>query len=117
TASTAWPPACCSRPCSNGNGGVACREGRGGCGVVEGTAARTGTTREPLRGGDEGGTGVALSRGSRWFLSFVVLVFAAGLAAVWWLDAEVFDDGVEDGVAVEYTVERGQSLRSVGDDL
>lgn len=58
-----------------------------------------------------------LSRGSRWFLSFVIMALAAVLAGVWWLDTAVFEDGVEPGQPVEYTVERGQSVRAVGEDL
>ena len=60
---------------------------------------------------------MVLSRGSRWFLAFGLLVLAGLAAAVWWLDAEVFDRGVEPGQPVEYTVERGSSLQAVGEDL
>lgn len=60
---------------------------------------------------------MTLSRGSRWFLAFLALGLAGVATLVWWLDVSVFDDGVEPGQPVEYTVQRGQTLRSVGDDL
>jgi UPF0755 protein len=61
---------------------------------------------------------MTLSRGSRWFLAFGLL-FVAGLAgALWWLDTNLFaDDDIPAGQPVEYTVARGQSVRSVGEDL
>ena len=58
-----------------------------------------------------------LSRGSRWFLASLVLLVAAGAGGLWWVDQNVLDDGIEPGQPVEYTVERGASVGSVGDDL
>lgn len=60
---------------------------------------------------------MALSRGSRWFLAVGLLVIAAGAGGVWWLDNNVFVPDVEAGLPVEYEVSRGQTVRSVGDDL
>jgi UPF0755 protein len=60
---------------------------------------------------------MALSRGSRWFLAFGVLALAGVAGALWWADTTLFEDDVEPGQPVEYTVERGQSVRGVGDDL
>jgi UPF0755 protein len=60
---------------------------------------------------------MALSRGSRWFLAFGVLALAGIAGALWWADTNLFADEVEAGQPVEYTVERGQSVRGVGDDL
>ncbi len=59
---------------------------------------------------------MTLSRGSRWFLAFGLLGLAGVAAALWWLDTSFFVSP-EAGVPVEYTVERGQSVRSVGDEL
>ncbi len=58
-----------------------------------------------------------LSRGSRWFLAFGLLGLAGVAAGVWYLDTEVFVDDVEPGQPVEYTVQRGASVRFVGDEL
>jgi UPF0755 protein len=61
---------------------------------------------------------MTLSRGSRWFLAFGLLVVAGGAGALWWLDTNVFSqEDVAPGQAVEYTVARGQTVRSVGEDL
>jgi UPF0755 protein len=60
---------------------------------------------------------VALSSGSKWFLAFALLGVAGVAAGLWWLDENVFVDDVEAGVAVDYDVARGQSVRDVGDDL
>jgi UPF0755 protein len=60
---------------------------------------------------------VALSRGSKWFMAIGLLVVAAGAAGVWWLDNNVFVSDVEPGQAVEYEVSRGQTVRSVGEEL
>jgi UPF0755 protein len=60
---------------------------------------------------------VALSRGSKWFMAFGLLIIAAGAAGVWWLDNNFFGDDIEAGQPVEYEVSRGQSVRSVGEDL
>lgn len=61
---------------------------------------------------------MALSRGSRWFLAFGVLVLAGIAGGLWWIDQNVFaDDDVEPGQPVEYTVARGQTVRAVGDEL
>jgi len=60
---------------------------------------------------------VRLSRGSRWFLAFGLILVAGVVAGVWYLDTAVLDDGVEPGQPVEYTVERGASVTRVGDDL
>jgi UPF0755 protein len=60
---------------------------------------------------------VALSRGSKWFLAVTLLGVAGIAAGLWWLDENVFVDDVEPGIAVEYDVTRGQSVRDVGDDL
>ena len=58
-----------------------------------------------------------LSRGSRWFLAWVVLLVAAGAGGLWWVDQNLLGDDIEPGQPVEYTVERGASVGSVGDDL
>ena len=58
-----------------------------------------------------------LSRGSRWFLAFGLLGLAGVAAGVWYLDTEVFVDDIEPGEPVEYTVQRGASVRFVGDEL
>ena len=58
-----------------------------------------------------------LSRGSKWFLAFFMLLIAAGAAGVYWLDTNLFQEDFEAGVPVEYEVARGQTLRSVGDEL
>lgn len=58
-----------------------------------------------------------LSRGSRWFMAFAVLLLAGIAGALWWADTNLFDDGIEPGQPVEYTVERGQTVRGVGEDL
>lgn len=58
-----------------------------------------------------------LSRGSRWFLAFGMLAVAGLAAGVYYLDTEVFVDEVEPGQPVEYTVQRGASVRFVGDEL
>ncbi len=58
-----------------------------------------------------------LSRGSKWFLAFFLLFVAAGAAGVYWLDTNLFREDFEAGVPVEYEVGRGQTLRSVGEDL
>ncbi|MFP4311059.1 MAG: endolytic transglycosylase MltG [Nitriliruptoraceae bacterium] len=60
---------------------------------------------------------MALSRGSRWFLSFLLLGVAGVAAGVWWLDTSVFVDEVEPGQPVEYTVQRGATVRFVGEEL
>jgi UPF0755 protein len=60
---------------------------------------------------------VRLSRGSKWFLAFFMLFVAAGAAGVYWLDSSFFGDDFEAGVPVDYEVGRGQTVRSVGDDL
>jgi UPF0755 protein len=60
---------------------------------------------------------VALSRGSKWFLAFGVLMLAGIAGGLWWLDQSLFRDDVEAGLPVEYTVARGQTVRAVGDDL
>ncbi len=46
-----------------------------------------------------------------------LLVIAAGAAGVWWLDTNVFVDDIEPGQPVEYEVRRGQTVRSVGEEL
>ena len=58
-----------------------------------------------------------LSRGSRWFLAFGLLGVAGVAAGVWYLDTSVFVDEIEAGQPVEYTVQRGASVRFVGDEL
>jgi UPF0755 protein len=60
---------------------------------------------------------MALSRGSRWFVAFGMLALAGLAGGLWWADTNLFADDVEAGQPVEYTVERGQSVRGVGDDL
>jgi cell division protein YceG involved in septum cleavage len=60
---------------------------------------------------------MALSRGSRWFVAFGMLALAGVAGGLWWADTNVFVDDVEAGQPVEYTVERGQSVRGVGEDL
>ncbi len=58
-----------------------------------------------------------LSRGSRWFLAFGLLLMAGLAAGIWYLDTEVFSSPVEPGQPVDYTVQRGASVRFVGDEL
>lgn len=60
---------------------------------------------------------MSLSRGSRWFLAFGMLALAGIAGAMWWADTTIFVDDVEAGQPVAYTVQKGQSVRSVGDDL
>jgi UPF0755 protein len=65
---------------------------------------------------------VALSRGSKGFLAFVVVGLAALGGALWWLDGWLGvgdDEGtvVPAGQPVEVAVEAGQSVRSVGEEL
>lgn len=60
---------------------------------------------------------MALSRGSKWFLAVMAMVLAVGAAGLWWIDGNWFADDLEPGVAVTYTVERGASVRAVGEDL
>ena len=60
---------------------------------------------------------MGLSRGSRWFLAFGMLGLAGVAGALWWADTNLFDNGFEPGQPVEYTVERGQTVRGVGEDL
>jgi UPF0755 protein len=61
---------------------------------------------------------MALSRGSRWFLAFALLAIAGIAGGLWWLDANVFRrEEVAAGQPVDYTVMRGQTVRSVGEDL
>jgi UPF0755 protein len=60
---------------------------------------------------------MALSRGSKWFLGLCV-VLALGLGAgLLYLDGRLGGTDVEPGQPVELTVERGESVRSVGDQL
>jgi UPF0755 protein len=58
-----------------------------------------------------------LSRGSKWFLGGTVLMLAGIAGGLFWIDENVFVDTVEAGQPVTYTVERGASVRAVGDDL
>lgn len=58
-----------------------------------------------------------LSRGSRWFLAFATLLLAGVASFLWWLDTSIFDDDIEAGQPVEYTVERGATVRLVGEEL
>jgi UPF0755 protein len=60
---------------------------------------------------------MALSRGSRWFLATAVLVLAGVAGALWWADQTLFSSDIEAGQPIDYTVERGASVRSVGEDL
>jgi UPF0755 protein len=60
---------------------------------------------------------MALSRGSRWFVAFGLLALAGVAGGLWWADTNLFADDVEAGQPVEYTVERGQSVRGVGEEL
>lgn len=60
---------------------------------------------------------MALSRGSKWFISGAVFVVAGIAGGLWWIDENLFDDDVETGQPVEYSVERGATVRDVGDDL
>jgi UPF0755 protein len=61
---------------------------------------------------------VALSRGSKWFLGFLVVVAGGVAAGVLWLqDALPTPEGVEAGQPVELTVESGESVRTVADRL
>jgi UPF0755 protein len=64
---------------------------------------------------------VALSRGSKGFLAFVVVALAGVGAGLLWLDGRLTndddEDAVEPGLAVEVSVERGQSVRAVGEEL
>jgi UPF0755 protein len=65
---------------------------------------------------------VRLSRGSKGFLAFVVLALAGLGLGLLWLDDRLGGDDEEEpavlaGQPVELTVEHGQSVRSVGEDL
>jgi UPF0755 protein len=63
---------------------------------------------------------VALSRGSKWFLGFLVLALGALGAGLLWLDGWLGadeEDAIAAGQAVEVTVQPGRSVRSVGDEL
>jgi UPF0755 protein len=65
---------------------------------------------------------VRLSRGSKGFLAFVVLALAGLGVGLLWLDDRLGRDDDEEatvvaGQPVELTVEPGQSVRSVGEDL
>ena len=60
---------------------------------------------------------MALSRGSKWFLAFGALVLAGIAGALWWADTNLFDEGIEAGIPVPYTVEPGTTVRTVGEDL
>lgn len=60
---------------------------------------------------------MALSRGSKWFLTFSMLGIAGLMGTLWWVDQNIFVDDLVVGEPVEYTVTRGQSVRAVGDDL
>lgn len=50
-------------------------------------------------------------------MAFSVLALAGVAAGLWWADTNVFVDDVEPGQPVEYTVQRGQSVRGVGEEL
>jgi UPF0755 protein len=66
---------------------------------------------------------VALSRGSKGFLAFVILALAGLGAGLLWLDDVLDRDDEDEGLAVpagqpvEVVVEPGQSVRSVGEEL
>jgi UPF0755 protein len=65
---------------------------------------------------------VALSRGSKGFLAFVIVALAGMGAGLLWLDDILDRDdeeelAVEPGQPVEIVVERGQSVRAVGEEL
>lgn len=60
---------------------------------------------------------MALSRGSKWFLAVMAMVFAVLAVGLWWIDGNWFAHEPEPGVAVTYMVERGASVRAVGEDL
>jgi UPF0755 protein len=72
---------------------------------------------------DEGEQSVALSRGSKGFLAFVVVALAGVGGGLLWLDGRLTGDDDDDetavlaGQPVEVTVEPGQSVRSVGEEL
>lgn len=61
-----------------------------------------------------------LSRGSRWFLGVVVLLFVGAAAALYLIDSRIqplFTDDVEAGQPVELEVAPGTSVRAVGEQL
>jgi UPF0755 protein len=60
---------------------------------------------------------MALSRGSRWFLASGLLVLAGVAGGLYWADQNLFASDIEAGQPVEYTVQRGASVRAVGEDL
>lgn len=60
---------------------------------------------------------MALSRGSKWFVVFCVLALGGVGLGLLWLDDRLTLDTVEAGQPVELTVERGETVRSVGDRL
>ena len=60
---------------------------------------------------------MALSQGSKWFIGIAMLGVAALSGGLWWIDENIFVDDVEPGQPVEYTVVRGMSVRSVGEEL
>jgi UPF0755 protein len=60
---------------------------------------------------------VTLTRGSKWFLAFLVLGLAAVGAGLLYLDGRLGGDDVEPGLEVVLVVEPGDSVRAVGDRL
>jgi UPF0755 protein len=60
---------------------------------------------------------VTLSKGSRWFIVVLVVMVAAGVAGLRWADANLFRSDIEAGEPIEYVVEAGQTVRSVGEEL
>jgi UPF0755 protein len=65
---------------------------------------------------------VALSRGSKGFLAFVVVALAGVGGGLWWLDDRLGNDGddaqaIVPGRTVEVVVDPGRSVRSVGEEL
>jgi UPF0755 protein len=60
---------------------------------------------------------VALSRGSKWFLGFLVLLLGGVVALLLYLDGRLGGNDIEAGLDVELVVEPGDSVRAVGDRL
>ena len=60
---------------------------------------------------------MALSQGSKWFIGIAMLAVAVVSGGLWWVDENVFVTDVEPGQPVEYTVVRGMSVRTVGQEL
>ncbi|MTV25531.1 endolytic transglycosylase MltG [Nitriliruptoraceae bacterium ZYF776] len=112
--STASRRACCSRGSSSGSGRADPADRRPPRRRA-GDADRRGGPVDA--GGREHDEVARLSRGSRWFLAFLAVAGVAVGVGVWWLVGGLERTSVEPGQPVELAVERGSSVRAVGDQL